>query len=111
VTLAECCFENGGIGAQIDVARAAADGGIDMTAATLFGESASRVIMSVDPSMTSTVLAKAGEAGIPAARIGTTGGAMIEIAIDGQSTIRCSLVEGETRWATSLANLVAGRAA
>jgi len=111
VTLAECCFETGGIGAQIDVARAATDGGIDMTAATLFGESASRVIVSVEPSTTSAVLAKAGEAGVPAVRIGTTGGAMIEIAIDGQSTIQCSLAEAETRWASSLANLVAGRAA
>jgi hypothetical protein len=36
---------------------------------------------------------------------------MIEIAIDGQSTIQCSLVEAETRWASSLARLVAGRAA
>ena len=111
VTLAECCFENGGIGARIDVARAATDGGLDRTTATLFGESASRVIVSVEPAMTSAILAKAGAAGVPAARIGTTGGAMIEIAIDGQSTIRCSLVEAETRWATSLANLVAGRAA
>jgi phosphoribosylformylglycinamidine synthase len=111
VTLAECCFENGGIGARIDVPRAATDCGIDMTAATLFGESASRVIVSVERSMTSAVLAKAVEAGIPAARIGTTGGAMIEIAIDGQSTIQCSLTEAETRWASSLARLIAGRAA
>jgi phosphoribosylformylglycinamidine synthase II len=111
VTLAECCFENGGIGARIDVPRAATDGGIDMTAATLFGESASRVIVSVDPSMTPSVLAKAAEAGIAAARIGTTGGAMIEIAIDGQTMIHCALAEAETRWASSLANLVGGRAA
>jgi hypothetical protein len=69
------------------------------------------VIVSVEPSTTSAVLAKAGEAGVPAVRIGTTGGAMIEIAIDGQSTIQCSLAEAETRWASSLANLVAGRAA
>jgi phosphoribosylformylglycinamidine synthase len=111
VTLAECCFENGGIGARIDIPRASTDGGIDIAAATLFGESASRVIVSVEPSMTPAVLAKAGEAGVMAARIGTTGGAMIEIAIDGQSTIQCSLAEAETRWALSLANIVAGRAA
>jgi phosphoribosylformylglycinamidine synthase subunit PurL len=111
VTLAECCFENGGIGARIDVSRAAADGGIDITTATLFGESASRVIVSVEPAMASAVLAKAAELGIPAARIGTTGGAMIEIAIDGESAMLCSLAEAETRWESSLANLVAGRAA
>ena len=50
MTLAECCFETGGIGADVDVAgarrRTAAS---TVLAATLFGESASRVIVSVAP--------------------------------------------------------------
>ena len=80
-------------------------------AATLFGESASRVIVGVDPSKAADVLAKAAAAGVPAARIGTTGGAMIEIAVDGRPIIQCTLQEAEQRWATSLANHLAGRAA
>src|SRR5262245_22878265 len=44
VTLAECCFDSGGMGADVNVAAAAGDGGIDRLAATLFGESASRIV-------------------------------------------------------------------
>ena len=44
VTLAECCFDSGGIGADIDVPSAAGPmADVDRLAATLFGESASRV--------------------------------------------------------------------
>ncbi len=111
VTIAECCFENGGIGATVDVGHASSDGGIDRMTATLFGESASRVIVSVEPGKTAGVLAKAAAAGISAARIGTTGGAMIEIAIGGQPAIQCSLADAEDRWSSSLANWLAGRAA
>ena len=111
VTLAECCFENGGVGAKVDIPSASSDGGIDRLAATLFGESASRVIVSVEPSKTAAVLAKAAGAGIPAARIGTTGGAIIEIAIDGTAAISCQLSEAEARWATALAAALAHRAA
>src|SRR5690606_40579746 len=74
VTLAECCFEAGGAGADVDVPVAATDGGVDATTATLFGESASRVVVSVAPDRTAAVLAAAHAAGVPAARIGTTGG-------------------------------------
>jgi phosphoribosylformylglycinamidine synthase II len=111
VTLAECCFESGGIGAVVDVPAAAADGGIELTAATLFGESASRVIVSVDRSRTVDVLSQAADAVVPARRIGVTGGAMIEIAIDGRKAIECPLPEAEARWASSLADWLAGRAA
>ena len=43
MTLAECCFESGGIGRRRVDSAAASDGGVDRLAATLFGESASRV--------------------------------------------------------------------
>ena len=68
VALAECCFENGGIGAEIAIPAAASDGGIDRLAATLFGESASRVLVSVSPDHTASVLEKARAAGVPAER-------------------------------------------
>ncbi len=75
VTLAECCFDTGGLGAEIDVPGAASDGGLDRLAATIFGESASRVLVSVAPGSTAAVLEAAERAGVPAARIGRTGGA------------------------------------
>ena len=102
VALAECCFDSGAIGAEVSVAAAAADGGISTDVATLFGESASRVILSVDPSRTEAVLAKAGAAGVPAVTIGRTGGRMIRIAIDGTPVLACAVDEAEARWSTGL---------
>jgi phosphoribosylformylglycinamidine synthase len=109
VTLAECCFENGGVGAAVRIPAVPEAGPDDM--ATLFGESASRVIVSVAPPDTDRVLADAAAAGVPAARIGTTGGAMIEIAIDDRQIISCALSQAESRWATALAAALAMRAA
>ena len=111
VTLAECCFDSGGIGAVIDVPSAASDGGVDRLAATLFGESASRVLVSVDVARTAGVLEAARRAGVPAARVGRTGGSTIRVAVDGQVAIDCAVSDAETRWASSLANWLAGRAA
>ena len=51
VTLSECCFDSGGIGAEVSLPQALGAGLDDrediMLAATLFGETASRVIASV----------------------------------------------------------------
>ncbi len=50
VTLAECCFDTDGIGAEVDI-DAIVSSGIEIVdrAAALFGESASRVILSTKP--------------------------------------------------------------
>ena len=74
VTLAECCFDSGGIGADIDVPAATSDGGVDRLAATLFGESASRVLVERESERVDAVLAAAAAAGVPASVIGQTGG-------------------------------------
>ena len=47
VTLAECCFDTG-LGAVVDVAPVEAAVAAFADIATLFGESASRVVVSVD---------------------------------------------------------------
>ena len=49
VTLAECCFDTGGIGAAVDLVTIDSAEGGDRLTATLFGESASRVVVSVAP--------------------------------------------------------------
>ena len=104
VTLAECCFETGGIGADVSIVPArGADGGVDRLAATLFGESASRVIVTCRSGSTSPKCCDAAQtAGVPAARIGRTGGSAIRIAVDGEIAIDCAVADAEARWSTAL---------
>jgi phosphoribosylformylglycinamidine synthase len=111
ITLAECCFDSGGVGASVNVPAAGLAGETDLVEATLFGESPSRVIVSVEPARTAAVLAAAAEAGVPAAWIGATGGSAISIAIAGSAIIDCPVREAEARWANSLPAIMAGRAA
>ena len=92
VTLAESCFDTGGIGASV-----ALSGALE-----LFSESASRIVVSVRASNEPDVLARASAAGVPARRIGTTGGSRLDISIGGQKTIDVSIGEAEQIWATAL---------
>jgi phosphoribosylformylglycinamidine synthase len=111
IALAECCCETGGIGADIAIASVAPNVHVDRLAATLFGESASRVLVSVSSDRLAAVLEAARAAGVPAARIGRTGGRMIRVTVDGQVAIDLSVSEAEARWTASLANWLDGRAA
>jgi phosphoribosylformylglycinamidine synthase len=111
VTLAESCFDTGGIGAEISIPGCASDGGVDRVAATLFGESASRILVSVVPERVAEVLGAAKAAGVPAHRIGRTGGAAIRIEVDGEAALECAVSEVEALWRSSLESRLAGRAA
>jgi phosphoribosylformylglycinamidine synthase len=111
IALAECCFDTGGIGADVDIAPVTTDNGLDPVAAAVFGESAGRILLSVNPEATADVLAAAKAAGVPAARIGRTGESAIRIAVNGKVAIDCPVKDAESRWATSLADWLAGRAA
>ena len=110
VTLAECCFEGAGIGAKVTIQSAASDGGVDPLTATLFGESASRVVISTEPDRLEAVLTLARAAGVPAERIGRTGGHSIRISVASDVVIDCSVAEAEARWSSSLANWMESRA-
>ncbi len=112
VTLAECCFDSGGIGAQVAVAAVSDTGARDVRlAATLFGESASRVIVSALPEDTDDVLARAGEAGVAAAVIGQTGGDRVSLSVDDGQVIDVALSEIERTWANGLTRYFVDRAA
>jgi phosphoribosylformylglycinamidine synthase len=111
IALAECCFDAGGLGADVAIAAASSDDGVDRLAATLFGESASRVIVSVAPADIAAVLDLAKAAGVPAQRIGRTGGRAIRVTVDGAVAIEIAVPEAEARWSASLANWLDGRAA
>jgi phosphoribosylformylglycinamidine synthase subunit PurL len=107
VTLAECAFDTNGIGLDVAVGES---GGVN-TATTLFGESASRAVVSVAPSNVPALLKLAVELGVPAARIGRTGGSRIVINVSGGPAIDCSVAEAEQLWSNALGRYFAGQAA
>jgi phosphoribosylformylglycinamidine synthase subunit PurL len=80
VTLAECCFETG-LGVDVQLPAVAADATL-VEVATLFGESASRVVVSASPERVDLLVALARAAAVPATRIGVVGGDRIRIAIE-----------------------------
>jgi phosphoribosylformylglycinamidine synthase len=103
VTLAESCFDTGGVGADMAIESAAisADDGTNRAAA-LFGESASRVLVSVGVDGVSRVLSRAAEAGVPARVVGRTGGSRLRIAVAGQLAIDLSIDEAERAWSSAV---------
>jgi phosphoribosylformylglycinamidine synthase len=103
VTLAECCFDTGGVGieASIDEVEAGRDAGLNRAAA-LFGESASRVVVSVAPDRVDDVLSRAAASGVPARIIGCTGGTALRVKVDGRTAIDVSVEEAERVWSTAI---------
>jgi len=101
VTLAESCFDTG-LGAVVDVP--AVEGAVASFAdiATLFGESASRVVVSVDSARTAELEALATESDVPVDVIGRVGGSRIRIAIDGREVIDEPLADAERVWAGAI---------
>jgi phosphoribosylformylglycinamidine synthase len=113
VTLAECAFDTGGIGVDVDLPAAAPVAGQDApaTVATLFGESASRIVVSVRESDEAALLQLAAGHGVSAVAIGRTGGARLRIAVEGTLAVDCAVIEAETAWSTALGRHFGGRAA
>ena len=70
--------------------------------ATLFGESASRVVVSVARGREAELLALAAREQVPARRIGTVGGNRLQIAIDGRDVIDEPLETVERTWSTAI---------
>jgi phosphoribosylformylglycinamidine synthase subunit PurL len=105
VALAESAFDTGGIGAEVDLPDA---GG---AIATLFGESASRVIVSVSPGSSPALMELARAAGVPARIIGKTGGARLRMSIEGEQAIDVAVAEAEQIWTTGLEKYFKSRAA
>jgi phosphoribosylformylglycinamidine synthase len=103
VAAAECCFDTGGIGAEVSIepVQAARDASVNLAAA-LFGESASRIVVSVAPDAVTAVLKRAAQAGVPARVVGRTGGDRIKAACGGAIVIDVSLTEAERTWSTAI---------
>jgi phosphoribosylformylglycinamidine synthase len=104
VAIAESCFDSG-LGVQVDLAPVT---GVDDTRfveiATLFGESASRVVVST--SAPDALLAVASKLGVPAQRVGVVGGSTITLAIRGQVVMTESLAAAEATWSSAIETII-----
>jgi len=112
VALAECCFDTGGVGAEasIEGVEVARDPRVNRVAA-LFGESASRVVVSVTTDVLASVLERAAAARVPARVIGQTGGNRLRIAAAGRIEIDVEVDDAERTWASAISRYFRKQAA
>jgi phosphoribosylformylglycinamidine synthase len=71
-------------------------------AAALFGESASRVIVSTPAGTLAEVLARAAARKVPARVIGQTGGNLLRMAVGGKSAVDVPVAEIERAWSSAI---------
>jgi phosphoribosylformylglycinamidine synthase len=112
VTLAECCFNTGGVGAEtsIEAVSVARERALN-DAAALFGESASRVVVSAAADLVSEVLQQAARARVPARVIGETGGNRLRLSVAGTVVIDVAVDEAERVWSTTIEQVFARKVA
>jgi len=102
VTIAECSFDAGGIGADVDI-PAVADVPEGLTVdATLFSESASRVVISTTAERLEQVLARANDHNVRAARIGHTTPNRLVMRVGGRIALDVPVDLAEQAWKTGL---------
>jgi phosphoribosylformylglycinamidine synthase len=111
VTIAECCFGSG-VGITADIRSIPQPAAAHLAeAAVLFGETASRVVISAAAANLEVVLERAARAGVPARVIGETGGADLRVAVDGRRAIEVSVADAEGAWSTAIETRFARRVA
>jgi phosphoribosylformylglycinamidine synthase subunit PurL len=101
ITLAECCFDSG-FGAIVDLNSVTSQDPRFTETTTLFGESATRVVVSVAPADVGALLTLAGEERVPAARIGEVGGSSIRLSIDGVPALDVEVAHAERLWSGAI---------
>ena len=101
VTVAECCIGTG-LGVDVDIQAAVSPTAGFGDIATLFSESASRVVVSVAARREADLMALASRQGVPARRIGLVGGTRIRVSIDGRTVLDEQLSEAEHTWTTAI---------
>jgi phosphoribosylformylglycinamidine synthase len=100
VALAESCI-SGGKGARVEL------GGCSRSDLLLFGETQSRILVTVEQNSLEDLLETAGQLGVPAAVLGRVEGDRLEISVDGQELIGLSVKELETNWREALQCIMA----
>jgi phosphoribosylformylglycinamidine synthase len=112
VALAECCFGTGGYGAEVSIDATAAAGDERIAeAAALFGESATRVIVSTGTANVTEVLQRAASSRVPARVIGETGGNRLRMAVGGSWVLDLSVDDLERAWSGAIEKHFARRVA
>jgi phosphoribosylformylglycinamidine synthase len=101
VTLSECCFDTP-FGVDVEIAPVGAVDASWTTTATLFGESATRAVVSVAADATNDLLARAASAGVPAAVIGRVGGDRIRLTVAGATVIDERAADLQQIWETAI---------
>jgi phosphoribosylformylglycinamidine synthase subunit PurL len=105
VALAESCFSSyrrNACGAQIDLSDHAKMSRVDDITALLFGESPSRIILSVDPAQVERVTEIASESGAALSVIGKVVGDKLSIYCNGDLLIDSPVLQLEKIWRTAL---------
>ena len=101
ITAAECCFDSS-LGVDLDLAGVPTDAAGYQDVATLFGESASRALVSVAADRVGDLLALAASEGVPAARIGVVGGDRITVSVEGRRVLDEPVAAAEQIWSTAI---------
>jgi phosphoribosylformylglycinamidine synthase II len=96
VALGESAFKKG-IGAKIELSSAG-----EAPELTLFGETASRIVISCDPNKVPTIKQMAVKCGLAADLLGQTIGSNLEISVDGKKAIGAPVSKLRQAWATAL---------
>jgi phosphoribosylformylglycinamidine synthase II len=103
ITLAECCFDTDGLGADVLIEYSdVSEQEIVNDAATLFGETASRVVISAADASVGSILKQAAAADVPAAVIGRVGTHRIRIGTSMRSLLDVSVADAERVWSSAL---------
>lgn len=100
VALAESCFGEPAVGAEIRVATKLP------AHCALFHEAPSRVLVSVAPDHVAAIERAAGEAGVEALALGETGGTALHLKLNGEECFRAPLERLHRLWDTALENLL-----
>jgi phosphoribosylformylglycinamidine (FGAM) synthase-like enzyme len=107
ITLAESSFDTEGIGCEVDLSHVPGTS----VPATLFGETASCVVVSARPADLDALLTLAAQAGVPAETIGRTGGSSIRVSVAGTRALDVPVSEAEQIWSNALGRYFARNAA
>jgi phosphoribosylformylglycinamidine synthase len=108
IALAEACFDTGGLGVHVDMPSVDGLAGALRIDATVFGESASRIVVSSDGDRVERLLAAANAAGVPATVLGKTGGDRIQVFVDGMEALDVLVADAEEAWATAIEKKMGG---
>jgi phosphoribosylformylglycinamidine synthase len=111
VTVAEASFGSGW-GAEISIDGVNVSGDVFLNqAVTLFGESSSRVALSVSRDHADEVLERAATARVPAEVIGRTGGNRLRFTVDGETALDVAVAEAERVWSSAIGDVAVKRVA